>query len=366
MITWTDIAGHERTLGMLRRAVREGRPHHAYLLLGPAGIGKLTIAALLARALACEAYGDAAPCGECSGCRKVAAGTHPDVWTESPGGKSHTITVDQVAEIQRRLSYRKAESEWRVVLIDGAGTMNDQAQNKLLKTLEEPPPGTVLVLCALHPSQLLVTVRSRCSKLALTPVPAEPLARWLLDHWPAPDAAAAADADTAGAAPDTGPDASPDTGDLDPLGPPDPELARAAAVASRGLPGLALTLLHPATLAARRDRVDGLCRALAGDRPAIDAVVKEIGYDREAGGEILGLLQELLRDAMAQAAAADVPPMHPGAAVREGRMAPLSVEHLADTVSRVEDAREKLSRNVHPGLLVEDVLLHVATRPPYP
>lgn len=330
MIGWDAIVGHERTTSALQRAIREGRPHPAYLLLGPAGIGKMTIATVAAASLACTAE-TRAPCGTCGGCIKVAAGTHPDVWTEVPGGKSNTITVDQVAEIQRRLSYRRAEGAYRVVLIDGAGTMNDQAQNKLLKTLEEPPPGTVLILCALHPSQLLVTVRSRCQKLPLSQLPQEQLAQWLVD---AHDVA--------------------------------PEVAGESARAARGLPGLSLDLLDPELLAARRERVEAMCRAMSGDRATIDAVVKEVGWDREAGGEALSLLQELLRDAMTAAADASIPPLHPDADPRAGRMAPLSVRHLAQTIDRVESARESLSRNVNAGVLLEDLLLHLATRQPYP
>jgi len=236
-----------------------------------------------------------------------------------------------VAEIQRRLSYRRAEGAYRVVLVDDAGTMNEQAQNKLLKTLEEPPDGTVLVLCALHPSQLLVTVRSRCQKLSLGAVPVDELAQWLVDRH--------------GVA---------------------PALAEESARASRGLPGLALDLLDPEILAARRERVDAMCAAMAGQRVDIDAVVKEVGWDREAGGEALSLLQELLRDAMTAAAGARVAPLHPDADPRAGRMASLSTAHLAETLDRVEVAREKLSRNVNAGVLVEDLLLHLATRSPHP
>jgi DNA polymerase-3 subunit delta' len=331
VISWNDITGHERVVGALRRALRDGRPHHAYLLLGPAGVGKMTIATLLSRALACTGGVEEPPCGECPSCIKTAAGTHPDVWTEVPGGKSNTITVDQISEIQRRLTYRRAEAAHRVILIDDAGTMNDQAQNKLLKTLEEPPAGTILVLCALHPSQMLVTVRSRCQKLTLGPVPRDQVIDWLVEHHGA-----------------------------------DRELARQAAHASRGLPGAAFALLDPEFLAVRRERVDAMCTALAGDRTAIDAVVKEVGWDRQLGADALSLLQELLRDAMTAAATADVPPLHLDADPRAGRMAPLSIEHLAGTIDRVEVAREKLSRNVYAGGLVEELLLHIATRTPYP
>ncbi len=330
MSSWKGIVGHARGVAAVRRAITEQRPHHAWLLLGPAGVGKMTLASVLSRGLLCTAAADR-PCGECVGCRKVAAGTHPDVWTEVPGGKSNTITVDQVSEIQRRLGYRRSEGEFRVVLIDGAGTMNDQAQNKLLKTLEEPPPFTVLVLCALHPGQLLVTVRSRCSKLALGAADPDDVSRWLVA--------------THGA---------------------DPSLAADAAVAAHGLPGLALSLLDPEILERRREATTALVAAIGGDRAAIDAVTGEVGWDREAGAATLSLLQELLRDAMVAQAGADIPRLHPSSEPLTGRLVPLSPEHLADLVDRVEVAREKLSRNVNPGGLIEDLLVHLSVGAPRP
>lgn len=329
MSRWRGLVGQERAVAAVRRAVSGQRPHHAWLLLGPAGAGKMTLAMTLAAGLVCEA--DDRPCGECLGCRKVANGTHPDIWTEVPGGKSNTITVDQVTEIQRRLGYRRAEGNFRVVMIDGAGTMNAQSQNKLLKTLEEPPPATVLVLCALHPGQLLVTVRSRCSKLALGSADPEEVASWLVE--------------TRGA---------------------DPALAADAAHAAHGLPGLACTLLDPEVITARRETTAALVAAIGGDRAAIDAITAEVGWDREAGAMTLSLLQELLRDAMVAQTGAQLAPLHPTETPLAGRLLPLSPEHLADLVGRVEAAREKLSRNVTPGGLIEDLLVHLSVGAPRP
>lgn len=326
MSAWDRIVGHDRVVASLRRAVQEGKPHHALLLLGPAGVGKMTLARLLAAGLVCEAPGDR-PCEECTSCRKVAAGTHTDVWTQEPSGKSRTITVDQVAEIQRRLSYRRGDGDFRVVLVDDAGTMNDQSQNKLLKTLEEPPPGTVIVLCALHPGQLLVTVRSRCQKVTLAPLEPSRMARWLEQVHGA-----------------------------------DPQTARVAAAASHGLPGLACSLMDTETLAARAERLEDLTAAMGGDRGAIDRLTDQVGYDREACGELLTLLQELLRDAMVGASGQPVPPLHADVNPLEGALGDLDVRHLAGLVERTVGTRERLSRNVHPAWLLEDLLLHLSTR----
>jgi DNA polymerase-3 subunit delta' len=183
---FAEIIGQDRAVDALRAAVRRGGLHHAYLFAGPAGVGKGTVARLLAQAANCErADGDA--CGTCGPCRKIARGVHPDVlvvererdmaragrW-EPKGGRtpSRDIVVDQVRElVDRRLSLRRFEGRWRFVLIDPADAMNPQAQNAILKTLEEPPPDTTLVLVSSSADGLLPTVRSRCLRLPFAPLP---------------------------------------------------------------------------------------------------------------------------------------------------------------------------------------------------
>jgi hypothetical protein len=155
-LPWSGIAGHGRVVARLRQAADEDRPHHAYLIHGPSGIGKATVARTFAQALLCEAPAGR-PCGSCDACRKCAAGRHVDLTTEEPQGTSLIIGVEQVAAVQRRLGFRLAGSRHRVVIFDGAGRMNPTAQNKLLKTLEEPPENTVLLLLAVQPGQLLTT-----------------------------------------------------------------------------------------------------------------------------------------------------------------------------------------------------------------
>ena len=209
MTGWHDIVGHGRVTAALQRAADNDSPHHAYLLMGPAGIGKMTLAPTFAKALVCTAA-QQRPCGDCAACRQADTGMHVDLSVVGPEGSSQIITVSQVREIQRKLAYRQAGERCRVVIIDDAGSMNVDSQNKLLKTLEEPPARTVLILCCLHPGLLLATVRSRCQKLMLAPVPVPDLERWLLDNQ-----------DTV------------------------PQRARRAATAARGVPGRAIDLLDP-------------------------------------------------------------------------------------------------------------------------
>ncbi len=317
---WSDIQGHERVVAALRRAVASGRPHHAYLLLGPRGLGKRTIAKALISSLLCE-VGGGEPCGTCSPCHKLTQSTHTGVLTVESGGKANIISVDQIGEIQRKLAYRRLEGDWRVVLIVDAGTMNDSAQNKLLKTLEEPPAGTILVLTAAHPGQLLQTVRSRCQKLGLGVVLGARIERWLIDVHGA-----------------------------------NPEAARNAALGSRGVPGTALDLLDAEAEHDRRERLSVLTRALSGDRTSIAEAVAMVDRDKKGCAEMLMMVQELLRDTLARNLAADVELAHPDAEI-SGPLASLSERALADTALRIEDVREKLTRNVYPGGLMEDLLL---------
>ena len=193
---FSELQAQDRAVGALQAALRRGRLHHAYLLGGPEGVGKGTAARLLAQAANCEGPGarvDGLPedaCGECAPCRKIARGTHPDVFLlqeervmakagrwEPKGGRtpSREIVVDQVRDlVDHRLSMRRFEGRRRVVVIDPADAMNVQAQNALLKTLEEPPEGTTLVLVSSSPDALLPTIKSRCLRVAFAPLP-EPI-----------------------------------------------------------------------------------------------------------------------------------------------------------------------------------------------
>ena len=323
VVHWREVVGHTRAVAALSRAVVASRPHHAYLVLGPAGLGKMTLARALSGALLCVGASDGA-CGQCVACSKLHNNMHTGLHTIVPGGRSNTIQVDQIQALQRALSFRRLDGEWRVVLIDDAGSMNETAQNKLLKTLEEPPEGTVLILCALHPAQMLQTVRSRCQKITLGAVDDTALRGWLTD--------------THGAA---------------------TSAAHAAVEGAQGIPGRALELLDPETAGDRRARLDALVRALAGDPEAVAEQIQVIDRDRTGCGAAFVLLQELLRDAMVLASDSPARRIHPDVDARVGRLAGLTPTGYARWIERIEDVQEQLTRNVHPGALMEDTLLKI-------
>jgi DNA polymerase-3 subunit delta' len=189
-----DILGQERVISHLKTAMAKGRLSHAYLFVGPQGVGKASVARALAAALNCaqpRADGDA--CGECPSCRRLQAGTHPDFLVISPPESKAQIGIGQIREL-RRLTEYPPWGAWRVAVIKPAEALtaqNDAAANALLKTLEEPPDRHVLVLTALGEADLLPTVVSRCHKLAFAPLPAPLVAQELVKRRGLPPARAA-------------------------------------------------------------------------------------------------------------------------------------------------------------------------------
>jgi len=161
------IIGHEWGLRVLASSIAKGSPSHAYLLAGPAHIGKTTLALGFAKALNCT--GSTVPCGQCLACRKIDQGTHPDVRLISGEGKA--IGIDRIREIQRQAVLRPFEGRYRVHILSSFHNATPEAANCLLKTLEEPARHEVLVLTAPEADLLLPTVVSRCQVLSLHLLP---------------------------------------------------------------------------------------------------------------------------------------------------------------------------------------------------
>lgn len=146
---------------------------HAYLITGGGGESRAALADRLTAAYLCEGPGRAIPCGACRSCRKVSAGTHPDVQRTAPAPGKREIAVDQIRALRSDAYIRPNEGRRKVYIIDPADAMNAAAQNALLKVLEEGPVYAAFLLLADQPGKLLDTVRSRCEPLALPPeVPA--------------------------------------------------------------------------------------------------------------------------------------------------------------------------------------------------
>jgi DNA polymerase-3 subunit delta' len=191
--------GHAAALSAVRRAVVSEHPPHALLLVGPRGVGKTTLALDLAAGLLCLADDPATrPCRGCAACRKVATDNHADLHLVEPEGAGEQIRIGQVQALASELALTAMEGRFRIAVIASAQRLNLDAQNALLKTLEEPGPSTCLVLCADDAAPLLPTVLSRAARLRLAPAPIESLTRSLIDDERADGAQARALAIAAG------------------------------------------------------------------------------------------------------------------------------------------------------------------------
>ena len=166
-----EIIGHRRLTTLLARAIERESLPPTLLFAGPAGIGKWAVARAAAQAVNCldpvrapNDYLAIDACGTCRACDRIARGVHVDVIALEPDDRA-SIKIDVVREVLGRTSFRPFEGKRRVVLIREADTLEPQAQNSLLKSLEEPPPGTIFILTTAVPGALLPTVRSRCMRL---------------------------------------------------------------------------------------------------------------------------------------------------------------------------------------------------------
>jgi len=289
---FAEVIAQDRAVGALRAALRRGTIHHAYLFGGPEGVGKRLTAVRLAQAVNCtggpggpEAFRDD-PCGACPACRKIdhAKGcVHPDVYLleeervmakagrwEPRGGRtpSKEIVVDQVRDLtDHRLALRRFEGRHRVVIVDPADAMNVQAQNALLKTLEEPPADTTLVLVSSSPDALLPTIRSRCLRVTFAPLPEAVVVERLVARKHEPGA------------------------------------ARLAAALSGGSLGRALALDDEA-VGARREALERAAGLGPDDAGAWVVFARDHGEDREAAAELGQLLLVWWRDVLAAQAGA--------------------------------------------------------------
>ena len=163
---------------------------HATLLTGESGVGKRTMARLLGQGLMCQADGDR-PCGVCRDCRRFAAGTHPDAFFPAPLPREKTIKIDSLREMIDALSRHSLEGGRRVILMENAERMTPQAQNCLLKTLEEAQEGTYFLLTADQETALLPTIRSRCRVIRVQPWEEKRVEKALRDRGIPPDRARA-------------------------------------------------------------------------------------------------------------------------------------------------------------------------------
>ena len=164
-MSFDDFSGDRAVAARLQLSLQRGRLAHAYLFTGPRGTGKEAMATTLAQALNCEKSNNDA-CGKCLSCRNIAVQTHSDVYWVRPESKSRRIDVDQIREFERAVSLKSGGARMKVGVIVDADCMNESASNAFLKTLEEPPDRTLILLLTAEPQRLLPTILSRCLRLS--------------------------------------------------------------------------------------------------------------------------------------------------------------------------------------------------------
>lgn len=201
-MTWQGIRGHDENVARFRTAIAHNRLASTFLFVGPSGCGKRSFALKLAQALLCERHSEVqlAPCGDCSACKQVLAGTHPDIdYVCKPEDKS-SIPLDLLigSDEKRmreglcfRISLKPFSGKRRIAILDDADYLFSEAANCLLKTLEEPPPKSLLILLGTSEQRQLPTIRSRCQIVRFQPLDPADVAEILLEQKLTTDATAA-------------------------------------------------------------------------------------------------------------------------------------------------------------------------------
>src|SRR6266446_5037910 len=174
--TFDDLVGQTHVSRTLKNAVAQNRLAHAYLFVGPRGIGKTSTARILAKSLNCEKGPTITPCGICHNCREIAAGNSLDV-IEIDGASNRGI--DDVRELRDNVRYAPAKSRLKIYIIDEVHMLTKEAFNALLKTLEEPPPHVKFIFATTEPDKVLPTILSRCQRFDLHRIPANLIAQHL-------------------------------------------------------------------------------------------------------------------------------------------------------------------------------------------
>ena len=315
------LLGHEKPKTLLREAVAKNKLAHAYLFRGPDGVGKKKAALALAAYINCRNPLEDDSCGQCPSCRKYFSGNHPDLVLVEPDGAA--IKIGQIRDLKHQLTFPPLEAKVRVVILEDIHTMRREAANSLLKTLEEPPPGNLLILTADLAGEILPTILSRCQIIPFGPLKHEDMVLLLLQE-----------------------------NDMD------ESLAHTLAAVAEGSPGRAKFLWQENLLSIRQEVIEGL---LLGGHDQAETVARVLRLSEKAAAlkentsEFLALIRLWYRDLLLAAA------VGPEAAIVNRDLALslpaatqlLSLKQLHEKIQRLDLAESQLSRNCSRTLVLE-------------
>lgn len=332
------VVGQARAISLLEQSLERAAVAHAYLLVGPRHVGKMTLALSLAQALNCQR--EDRPCGQCPSCRRIALGNHADVQVigvesgEAEASRPRTeISIDQIRELQHSVSLAPFEGEYRVFIIDRAELLSLEAANALLKTLEEPAARVVFILLTADEDGLPATVVSRCRRLALTPLAVAEVERAIRER-----------------------------------GQVDAQKARLLARVSHGLVGWALAAAwDERVLEERFQRRDKIINVISGGLESRLAYAMEIAdlfaRDRPKVLEILELWREWWRDLMLTKLGNRENTTNVDQAEKLKEMAAgFSLSQIRRFMGNIRVAEEQLRQNVSPRLVLEVLILNLPER----
>jgi DNA polymerase-3 subunit delta' len=326
-MSWSEIIGHDRPKKILRESLSRSALAHAYLFFGEESVGKRTTARVFAQAVQCEKPERGEPCGACRSCRLFRAESHPDVSFIGP--EDDQIKIDQVRAIQDALIFKPLAGSRKVLIMDDADAMNLAAANCFLKTVEEPPDHSLLILVSSRPHRLPATILSRCQQVRFDPPNQGEVARFLSERRGMPQG--------------------------------DAELTASLCM---GRIGRALGV-DPADLRGRRDRAVSLVRGKSLQE--IGNILEQAAAaasDEDFWSEALDWIRIWLRDLLIRQISSDTALL-----INTDRAAELaesgraySTASLLEALTLLEAFRRSLNRNLNRTMVMETLLLELRRR----
>lgn len=324
MVALNRIIGNEKTIARLKRSVDMKEMSHAYIFEGPEGIGKKLLALEFSAMILCLSRDGDRPCGKCSSCQKIKSKNHPDLFVESPEKREYS--VDEISKIQNEMRRKPNESEKKIFIVEKGERLSLKAQNKFLKTIEEPLDNVITIILVDNINRLLKTTVSRCQHLKLESIGQAEIVDYLANQGYADD-----------------------------------KMEFIVSFADGNI-GKALDLLEDSSFVERRDKViDVIDDIILRDRTKVFSHMKFFEDEKENAETMLDIIHTWFRDMLILKKFSNdrylinVDKLQ----TLKTQSEKLSIKRIYDIVKRVEDTKQDLNRNVNYQLSVEMLLLYI-------